>query len=280
MMKVLVAGSHGLLGSNILPVFDRYFTVIALDIEDWDITDKAMGEDTIRKHKPDVVVNLAAMTNVDQCEDHRDLAFGINAQGAGVVAEICDARNVGLVHISTDYVFDGEKASPYGEDDGTNPLSVYGLSKLAGEQNVLAKHRAPLIVRTQWLYGKGGESFVTKVVRFAREKGQVDVVDDQTGCPTYARDMAEPLMALIEQGRSGIYHMANSGSCTWFALAREIFLCLGMDVAVRPISSQQLNRKAPRPTYSAFDCSKLRRDTGMAMRPWQDALREYLRWSP
>ncbi|HNS78743.1 MAG TPA: dTDP-4-dehydrorhamnose reductase [Syntrophorhabdus sp.] len=275
-MKILTTGSHGLLGTNILPVLERSFTVIPYDIEEWDITDRDAGERTIRDIRPDVILNLAAYTNVDECEDCLSLADRVNAEAPGIIAKLCSDHNIKFVHISTDYVFDGEKETPYREDDETNPTSVYGLSKLSGEKKVLANCPDATIIRTQWLYGHGGINFITKITKIAREQGVAEVVNDQRGCPTYAKDIADPILLLIEKNRSGIYHVANAGSCTWFDFAREIFSCLHIDVVLKPITSEQLNRKANRPRNSVFDCSRLFRDTGHRMRTWQDALHDYL----
>lgn len=275
-MKILTTGSHGLLGTNILPVLERSFTVIPYDIEEWDITDRDAGERTIRDIRPDVILNLAAYTNVDECEDCLSLADRVNAEAPGIIAKLCSDHNIKFVHISTDYVFDGEKETPYREDDETNPTSVYGLSKLSGEKKVLANCPDAIIIRTQWLYGHGGINFITKITKIAREQGVAEVVNDQRGCPTYAKDIADPILLLIEKNRSGIYHVANAGSCTWFDFAREIFSCLHIDVVLKPITSEQLNRKANRPRNSVFDCSRLFRDTGHRMRTWQDALHDYL----
>ena len=275
-MKLIITGCRGLVGTNILPILNRYFSVIPLDIEEWDITDIKIGESIIREHSPDIVLNLAAFTNVDGCEEYRELAQKVNGEGAGIIAELCRMHNIRLVHISTDYVFDGEKGSPYTEEDMPNPLSIYGMTKLSGEKNVMERYPSPLIIRAQWLYGNGGETFISKVIKIAREKGVVEVVEDQRGTPTYAKDLAEPIRILIEKGKSGIYHISDSGSCTWFEFAREVFRCLKIDVKLKPITSSMLNRKARRPKYSVFDCTKLQIDTHITMRTWQEALQEYL----
>jgi dTDP-4-dehydrorhamnose reductase len=275
-LKLLSTGSHGLLGTNILPILERSFTIIPYDVEEWDITDRDAGERAIQDIRPDIILNLAAYTNVDDCEDCLSLADRVNAEGAGIVADLCRKHNIKLVHISTDYVFDGENDTPYTENDMPNPASVYGLSKLSGEKKVLTNCPDAIIIRTQWLYGHGGVNFITKITQIVREQGVAEVVNDQRGCPTYTKDLAEPVRLLIEKNRSGIYHVADADSCTWFEFAQEIFSTLRIDVALRPITSQQLNRKAKRPRYSVFDCSKLFRDTGYSMRTWQDALHDYL----
>jgi dTDP-4-dehydrorhamnose reductase len=276
MKKIILLGGKGLLGTNIVPLFQQKFNLTICDIDIWDIADRASGERNIEKYTPDVLINLAAMTDVDGCEDKRELAEKVNAYGAGIVADLCREHNVRFVHISTDYVFDGKKTVPYKENDPTNPMSVYGATKLMGERAVFEKNPSSLIVRAQWLYGKGGENFITKVIKTAKQSGALRVVNDQRGSPTYTKDLAGPLIALIEKGKSGTYHLANSGSCTWFDFAMEIFTLLKMDVSITPISSTELDRKAPRPSYSVFDMWKFQKDTGLKMRPWQEALGEYL----
>jgi dTDP-4-dehydrorhamnose reductase len=276
-MKVLIAGGKGLLGTNIAPLLDKTFDLTICDLDAWDITERQSGENYINKIRPDVVINLAAITDVDGCEDtKKELAERINGYGAGVVARLCKEHDIRFVHLSTDYVFDGAKTLPYKENDPTNPLSVYGKTKLAGEREALEKNPSSLIIRAQGLYGKGGENFITKVVKMAKQGGAIRVVSDQRSSPTYTKDLAEPLIALIEKGKTGIYHLANSGSCTWFDFTLEIFALLKMDIPVTPISSAELQRKAHRPTYSVFDMWKFQKDTGLKMRPWQDALKEYL----
>jgi len=275
-MKALIIGGKGLLGTNIAPVLEKTFDLTICDIDTWDITDRGSGESHIERYRPDVLINLAAMTDVDGCEDKREPAERINAHGAGIVADLCREHNVRFVHISTDYVFDGTKTLPYKENDIPNPISVYGNTKLMGERAVLEKNPLSLIIRAQWLYGKGGENFITKVVKIAKQSGTLRVVNDQRGSPTYAKDLAEPLIALIEKGKTGIYHLANSGSCTWFDFAGEIFRLLEIDTAIIPISSDELERKAKRPSYSVFDMWKFQKDTGLKMRLWQEALGEYV----
>jgi dTDP-4-dehydrorhamnose reductase len=275
-MKLLITGSHGLVGTSIVPFLRDYFDIMAVDIEEWDITDREMGARVLAGYGPDAVINLAAMTDVDGCEDRQILAERLNSDGPATVAELCRDRNIRLIHFSTDYVFDGLKNTPYTEEDGTNPKSVYGATKLSGEKKIFALLPSAVVVRAQWIYGRGGENFISKVVRFAEANGSAQVVNDQRGAPTYAKDLALPLKHLIEAKCSGIYHVANSGSCTWYEFALEIFRLKDMSQPVTAIDSVSLNRKAPRPAYSVFDCAKLHRDTGVAMRAWQEALRDYL----
>lgn len=276
-MKILIAGGKGLLGTNIAPVLEKSFELVICDLDTWDIADRNSGKNHIEKYRPDVLMNLAAITDVDGCEDKKkEPAERVNAYGAGILADLCREYNIRLVHISTDYVFDGKKTIPYKEDDLPNPMSVYGTTKLMGERAVLEKNPSSLIIRAQGLYGKGGENFITKVVRMARQNAALPVVNDQKGSPTYAKDLAGPLACLIEKGKTGVYHLANSGSCTWFDFAGEIFRLLKIDAVITPISSDELERKAKRPLYSVFDMWKFQKDTGMKMRPWQEALKEYI----
>jgi dTDP-4-dehydrorhamnose reductase len=275
-MKILVTGSNGLLGTNILPDLSQQFEIVAATEDQWDILDRKLGEEIIRTHQPDVLINLAAITNVDGCEDAAEPAYRVNVEGAGILADICAEYNIKLVHFSTDYVFDGTSTRPYREEDAPNPLSVYGHSKFLGEKRVLESHPSSLILRTEWIYGRGGENFITKITKIAREMGRAEVVDDQTGSPTYARDLAVPIKVLITQAKSGIYHVTNGEACTWFQFAKEIFSVLRIDVPCLPVSSTRIQRKARRPAYSVLDCSKLRNETGVSMRPWREALRHYL----
>ncbi len=279
-MKVLVAGGKGLLGTGITPLLQAHFDCAVSDIDEWDITSEAAGKRMFDLHHPDVLINLAAMTDVDGCEDRADLAMKANAEGPEVLAGLCSAFSVKLIHISTDYVFDGEKCSPYREDDEPNPQSVYGRTKLAGERRILERNIDCAIIRTEWLYGHSGTSFVDKVTAIAAAEGRLSVVNDQRGSPTYARDLALPVVAAINKGLTGIYHVSNSGSCTWHDFAKAIFSVLRMNVEVIPISSADLGRKAKRPAHSVFDLTKLRRDTGIEMRNWMDALNDYLADAP
>ncbi|MCX5808700.1 MAG: dTDP-4-dehydrorhamnose reductase [Proteobacteria bacterium] len=277
-MKIIITGGKGMLASNLLPTFSRYHEMITVDIDEWDITNKEKGEIFIKEHKPDVIINLAAITNVDGCEDIPEIAQKVNGYAPGIIAEICEKYRVKLVHFSTDYVFDGTRDSPYNEEDIQNPQSVYGESKLSAEIQIRRNNPSALIMRAEWLYGGalGGGDFITKITKVAREKGRVEVVNDQRGTPTYAKDVGEPLRALIENNRSGIYHISNSGSTTWYGFTKEIFTLLNIDVPLNPTTSDTYKTKAKRPANSVYDISKLQRDTGITMRPWQEALREYL----
>ncbi|MBA4418794.1 MAG: dTDP-4-dehydrorhamnose reductase [Syntrophus sp. (in: bacteria)] len=275
-MKLLITGCHGLVGTNIIPALSSHFDIVPLDIEEWDITDRNAGEYILLNHKPQFIINLAAMTDVDGCEDRQEMAQKINSDGPATVAELCKMFHIPLIHFSTDYVFDGEKAFPYTEEDMPHPMSVYGATKLSGERRIQEIHPLSIIIRAQWIYGHGGDNFISKVTRIAQETGAARVVNDQWGAPTYARDLAEPIRRLVETGKPGIYHIANSGSCSWYEFTKEIFSCLNIDVPLAPIPSSLLDRKAKRPRYAVFDCSKIQREIGVTMRTWQEALQEYI----
>ena len=270
---ILVVGANGMLGHDLMEVLPG--EVRGIDLPDIDITSPESVQKILYSLKPRVVVNSAAYTDVDGCESNRETAMQVNGEGPAFLAMTCREIGAKLVQVSTDYVFDGGKGSPYLEDDPTGPLGVYGDSKLAGEMNsrFVPDH---LIVRTQWLYGLHGKNFVETMLRLAAEKDELAVVDDQVGSPTWTVDLARAIRALIENGCSGIYHAANSGYCSWNEFARAIFAESGISVRVNPLTTEQLGRPARRPLYSTLDCGKLASDTGFQPQSWRDALKQYL----
>jgi dTDP-4-dehydrorhamnose reductase len=230
-----------------------------------DVTDRAAVADALGGA---TVINCAGYTNVDGAEAEPDTAHAVNAEGARNVAE-AEAR---VLYVSTDYVFDGTKAGPYVESDPVNPLSAYGRSKLAGERATLTASPQSLIVRTAWLFGAGGGNFVATMLRLGEERGELDVVDDQVGCPTFTGHLAEALLALAEGHGHGFLHVAGAGSCSWFEFARAIFERVGMDVTVRPCTTAEFPRPARRPANSV-----LASERGAPTLPsWQDGLDAYL----
>lgn len=275
-MRVVITGAEGLIARNIRPFLESHFQVIPFSKEGWDIRDKGKGEQILAELRPEVLINLAAFTDVDGCEERRELAYSVNAHGPKILAELCYRFGTKLVHFSTDYVFDGTKGSPYSEDDPPNPISYYGLTKLEGEREVLSRLTDCLIIRTQWVYGGGTTDFPRMIIERCRT-GEVSVVYDQFGSPTYAKDIGPPIKALIDKQSRGIYHVANSGSCSWLEFARQIVDSLAIPCRLRPISASALGRRARRPAYSVLDTSKLRTETGLEMRDWREALKEYLR---
>jgi dTDP-4-dehydrorhamnose reductase len=271
---ILVVGANGMLGSDLMALLGE--RARGVDIDDIDITDLQSTERVVRAIHPRVLVNCAAYTDVDGCESNAETAMQVNGEGVAHLAMATRAIGARLVQISTDYVFDGSKGSPYLEDDLPHPLGIYGESKLAGEMNA-AFNPDHLIVRTQWLYGLHGKNFVETMLRLASEKDELSVVDDQIGSPTWTVDLARAIIALIDRGCTGIYHAANAGFCSWNGFARAIFREAGVAVPVHPMTTEQLNRPARRPLYSTLDCGKLERDAGFRPRPWLDALRAYLK---
>ena len=271
---ILVVGANGMLGQDLMALLGGRGH--GIDIADIDITAPESVMKVIADLKPEVVVNCAAYTDVDGCESDIEKAMAVNGEGVAYLAMAC--RDIGalLVQISTDYIFDGGKGTPYSEDDAPCPLSVYGESKLAGEMNA-AFSPDYLIVRTQWLYGLHGKNFVETMLRLGAEKDELTVVDDQIGSPTWTVDLARAIIALIDAGCRGVYHAANAEFCSWNGFAKAIFEEAGLNVAVAPMTTTELNRPAQRPLYSTLECSKLAGDTGFHLQPWRAALREYLK---
>ena len=274
---VLVIGSKGMLGQELMEVFGP--SARGVDVEEIDITDLSSVQRVLLTLKPTVVVNAAAYTDVDGCQTNAEQAMQVNGEGVAHLAMVSKEIGAKLVQVSTDYIFDGKKGSPYLEDDLCAPLSVYGESKLAGEMNTWF-NPDHLIVRTQWLYGHAGKNFVETMLRLAGERDELTVVDDQVGSPTWTRDLALAIKALIEKGCSGTYHAANAGFVSWNGFAKEIFRLAGLDVTVKPMTTAELDRPAPRPLYSTLDCTKLAQDTGFTPQPWQEALKRYLELRP
>ncbi|MBL0225655.1 MAG: dTDP-4-dehydrorhamnose reductase [Geobacteraceae bacterium] len=270
---ILVVGANGMLGRDMMTRIGD--SARGVDIDEIDITSLESTERIIRTLRPEIVINCAAYTDVDGCETDVEKAMQVNGEGVAHLAMASREIGARLVHVSTDYVFDGSKGSPYQEDDAPCPLGVYGESKLAGEMNA-AFNPDHLIVRTQWLYGLHGRNFVETMLRLALEKDEVSVVDDQIGSPTWTVDLAHAIAALLMTGHRGVYHAANSGFCSWNEFAQEIFQESGLPVKVKGMTTVELNRPARRPLYSTLDCSKLEQEAGFRPQPWRSALKAYL----
>lgn len=281
--RVSVIGARGMLGTTLLEVLAGKAEMVggppvqvdAADIDEVDITNASSVEAYLADRRPALVMNCAAYTDVDGCETQADLAMAVNGAGPGHLAQCCAKMGSRLVHVSTDFVFDGCSERAYRPDDEPCPLSVYGLSKLAGERAVQAGGQEHLIVRTSWLYGRGGKHFVGTIRRLAAQREQLDVVDDQVGSPTYADDLACALVWLVEAQTRGVYHFRNEGHCSWCDFARAIVAQFGLGAVVRPIKSETLSRPAIRPPWSVLDIEKYKQTTGQLVRSWQAALAAY-----
>jgi dTDP-4-dehydrorhamnose reductase len=278
-VKILVTGSNGQLGSEIRRLANHYkeFDFVFTDVGELDITDNRVLSDFFSDHTFDCIINCAAYTLVDKAEDEKDLAMLVNSTAPGYLAVHSRKMNALMVHISTDYVFDGEKNSPYTETEQTNPLSYYGLTKLRGEEQVIKHSGSAFIIRTSWLYSSFGSNFVKTILNRGRMNKQLSVVADQTGSPTYARDLAKCILniiPLINKGGSEIYHYTNEGEASWYEFAAEIIKIAGLACSVIPVSTSDYPTKARRPFYSVLDKNKIQKVFNITIPHWKDSLRE------
>jgi dTDP-4-dehydrorhamnose reductase len=273
-MKVLVTGAAGMLGRDVvLAAGNAGHDVVGFGRTELDVTDAAAVERKLEQERPDVVVNSAAWTDVDGAEESEEDATAVNGAGAGNIAAAAAGLGASVVYVSSDYVFDGAKGSPYVETDQTAPLSAYGRSKLAGEGATAAANKRHFIVRSAWLFGIGGRNFVETMLRLAADHGEVLVVRDQVGSPTYTWHLAYGIVRLIEGVEFGIHHMAAAGACSWYEFAREIFDQAKIECKVLSATTEMLGRPAPRPPYSALTSQ---REHAIELPSWQDGLAAYL----
>jgi dTDP-4-dehydrorhamnose reductase len=273
-MRVTIFGASGLLGKALM----REWTgdaVTGLNSRDADIRDAKSVQQVMRDSRPEWVVLAAAYTDVDGCEKNPELAFAVNRDGALNVARAAREAGARLLFLSSDYVFDGKKTQPYETGDARNPQSVYGRSKAEAEMALIEVLPECCIVRTSWLFGAGGKCFPDTILKLAASRPTLDVVNDQRGCPTHVIDLARAIIQLCHKDARGIVHSTNAGDCTWFEFAQEIVRSAGLAAEVRPVSSAQMARPAPRPSYSVLSAASLRR-LGIEMPTWQDALRCYM----
>lgn len=279
-LKIVITGAGGMLGSALCDVLGENDEVFPFSHTELDIADSSQIEGVLKNVRPDLLINAAAYTKVDDCERNSQLAFQVNGQAVGNLARACHSYPIFLVHFSTDYVFDGQKRTPYLEDDSTGPLNVYGASKLKGEQKIVEVGGENfLIVRTSWLYGPHGPNFVDKILELASQRPELQVVDDQVGAPTYTYDVAKAVRFLIEKRAKGIIHVTNRGISSWYEFAVEILKVAGLShIPIRKITSDQMKRPAARPAYSALSMDRLEKVYGYQMRGWKEALKEYLRY--
>jgi dTDP-4-dehydrorhamnose reductase len=277
-MRVTIFGASGLLGKALLSEWSGD-TVTGLTSYAADIRDAKRVQDVVQESNPEWIVLAAAYTDVEGCEGNPDLAFAVNRDGAVNVAVAAKKVGARLVFLSSDYVFDGKKTTPYEIEDARNPQSVYGRTKAEAEIRLLALMPECCIARTSWLFGIGGKCFPDTILKLAASRPALDVVNDQRGCPTYSVDLARAIVRLCRKDASGIVHVTNAGDCTWFEFARDIISGAGLATVVRPVSSQQMARPAPRPSYSVLSATRLRA-LGIEMPSWRDSLRRYLEERP
>jgi dTDP-4-dehydrorhamnose reductase len=273
-MKVTIFGASGLLGKALMREW-RGDELVGLGSGDADIRDASRVREVVVKARPDWIVLAAAYTNVDDCEAHPDLAFAVNREGPVNVAQAAKQIGAKFLLLSSDYVFDGKKTSPYETTDARNPQSVYGRSKAEAEVRLLDLLPECCIARTSWLFGTGGRCFPDTILKLAASRPALDVVSDQRGCPTYSVDLSRAIIGLCRNHARGIVHVTNTEDCSWFEFAREIVKGAGLATEVRAVSSQQMARPAPRPAYSVLSSTSLQQ-YGIAMPTWQDALQRYL----
>ncbi len=289
-MKLLVTGGKGQLGCQLKYIIEKNSSDIGelderfkncqckfIDYDELDITNYNEVISFVSSFKPDVVINCAAFTNVDGCESDIDIAFKVNTIGPRNLAIACEKYDAKLLHVSTDYVFNGEGTVPFKEYDIPNPVSVYGKTKLMGEQYVRENCNRYFIVRTAWLYGQWGKNFVYTIMKAAKDKGHLDVVEDQRGNPTYAEDLAHHILKIILTDEYGIYHCTGTGECSWYDFACKIIEYSGIECTVSPITSDKIDRAAKRPAYSSLDNMMLRVISQDEMRHWQEALMSFIK---
>lgn len=275
-MKILIAGSNGMLGHDLIEVLKDNHELILTTSKTLDITNEKQVMDFICDVKPDLVINSAAYTDVDGCESNQELAYNVNGEGVKNLSLACREVDCPLVHISTDYIFNGKNTRPWVEDDEIGPISIYGKSKLKGEEYIQEILDKFFIVRTAWLYGINGKNFPKTMLELAENHSQITVVYDEVGTPTYTPDLAYGISKLIETDYYGIYHLTNSGNCSWCEFAKYIFEIADVDVEVIPVTASEFARPAPRPSYSVLENKKWIENGFEPLRNYKDAIKEYI----
>lgn len=275
-MKILITGSNGMLGHDLQEALHQRHDLIPTTSKTLDITDKSQVMEVICENNPDIVINSAAYTDVDGCEENQEIAYAVNGEGVKNLALACREIDCTLVHISTDYIFNGKNDRPWVEDDEVGPISVYGKSKLKGEEAILEILDKFFIVRTAWLYGINGKNFPKTMLELSENHSEITVVYDEVGTPTYTPDLAGAICELIESEKYGVYHITNSGSCSWCEFARCIFDIAQKDVKVIPVTASEFARPAPRPSYSVLENKNLVKNGFKPLRNYKEAIKEYV----
>lgn len=279
-MQILIIGCNGQLGTDMMTISkEQGHDVSGVDFPDIDITKENETYTIINSKSPDVIINCAAYTAVDACEENRDLAFSVNAEGTKNIALAAKKTGAKLVHISTDYVFDGCGNSPYIESDPTNPKSVYGQSKLLGEKNITDTIKNYFIFRIAWLYGAHGNNFVKTIRKIALQKQKtqepLSIVNDQYGTPTWTVDICHQILSVVDNGKYGLYHCTNEGSCTWYDFTVYILKKFNIDTKILPCTSEEFKRPAPRPAYAVLENTNLKSQGLNSMSNWKDAFENF-----
>lgn len=278
-MKIIVTGAKGQLGSQLINIIKkRYFEIGKIEViaSDIDISNKNEVLNYINEIKPDIIINCAAYTNVNACEENIELAFKVNSLGPRNISIAAEKVGAKLIHISTDYVFPGDSKVPYKEYDIPSPINVYGNTKLMGEKYVESFCSRYFIIRTSWLYGYNGDNFVKTIMQIAKQKGELKVVDDQVGNPTNVEDLSYHILKIALTEEYGIYHCTGNGMCSWYEFACNILKLSGINCIITPINSDDTYKLAKRPSFSCLDNMMLRCTVGDEMRIWQEALEEFI----
>ena len=274
--RILVTGAGGQVGSEFQLLAPRYpqFQFLFTTRNELPVSDAKAVQEYFMQHQPAYCINCAAYTAVDKAETEKELAFDINANAVGYLSKAAAQNRTRFIHISTDYVFDGSSSIPYREDHRTNPLGIYGLSKLKGEALCLLNNQDAMIIRTAWVYSTYGSNFVKTMMRLMKERKEISVVNDQTGSPTYAADLANAIMQIIEQEnwQPGIYHYANAGTTSWFGFATAIKELLHSDCKINPVPTAAYPTIAKRPSFSLLDTNKIRHTFGIHIPEWKESL--------
>lgn len=279
-MKILVTGGDGQLGSALKKLAGDYkdYIFTFIDVRDLDLTDSSAMAAFLGTHQPGILINCAAYTAVDKAESETDRAMAVNATAPGEIARICSETGIRLIHISTDYVFDGRSFIPYKETDPVNPVSVYAKSKLEGETRIQKQHVKGIIIRTSWLYSEYGQNFVKTILKKGKELGKLRVVYDQVGGPTYAGDLARVILDIMPEvvnaGSMEVYHYANEGVISWYDFANAIIDISGINCILEPVETKAYPTPAARPSYSVFNKTKFKERFGIAIPYWRDSLKE------
>ncbi|HDR8158386.1 TPA: dTDP-4-dehydrorhamnose reductase [Bacillus cereus] len=277
-MKVLVTGAKGQLGQDVVSLLkEQTWEVLGFGREELNITDEKQVSEKVLLIQPDIIIHTAAYTQVDQAESDEESAFKVNAEGTKYLAQAAEAVGAKFCYVSTDYVFDGTKDTPYKPDDQTNPQTVYGKSKLVGEQYTQEYCSKSYIVRTSWVFGLYGNNFVKTMLRLAEENKELGIVHDQVGSPTYTTDLARFIISLVQTDKYGVYHGSNSGVCSWYEFAKEIFKQSNIEIVVNPLKTEDFPRPAARPKYSVLDKGMIEENGFESLQNWKEALKDFLK---